>query len=136
MFGHLFAFLVILIGDSGTGKSSLMTRLIKNEFIFGRVSTIGIDFLPKTITIDSRVIKALFWDTGGQERFRSITPNYYLFVSSLRSHSSVNLTSQSTILLEGLMVPFLFTMSQRGHPTTISQDGFMTFNNTQTRMLS
>jgi len=72
-----FLFKVVLIGDSGVGKSNLLTRFTKNEFNIESKSTIGVEFATKTIAIDNKKIKAQIWDTAGQERYRAITSAYY-----------------------------------------------------------
>lgn len=68
---------MILIGDSGVGKSNLLMRFTRNEFNMDSKSTIGVEFANRTITIDSKTIKAQIWDTAGQERYRAITSTYY-----------------------------------------------------------
>ncbi|WP_411023740.1 GTP-binding protein, partial [Salmonella sp. s51228] len=72
-----FLFKVLLIGDSGVGKSSLLLRFADNTFSDSYISTIGVDFKIKTLTLDSKMIKLQIWDTAGQERFRTITSSYY-----------------------------------------------------------
>ncbi|KAL5019567.1 hypothetical protein ScPMuIL_002459 [Solemya velum] len=68
---------VVLAGDSGVGKSNLLSRFTKNEFHLSSRSTIGVEFACKSIEFDSRIIKAQIWDTAGQERFGAITTAYY-----------------------------------------------------------
>jgi small GTP-binding protein len=68
---------VVLIGDSGVGKSNLLMRFTKNEFNSDSKATIGVEFGQRSITIDDKVIKAQLWDTAGQERYRAITSSYY-----------------------------------------------------------
>jgi Ras-related protein Rab-8A len=72
-----FIIRLLTLGDSGIGKSSLLTRYTENEFSETFVSTIGIDFRLKTIEIKGKSVKIQIWDTAGQERFRTITHNYY-----------------------------------------------------------
>jgi Ras-related protein Rab-11A len=85
--------LVVLIGDSGVGKSNLLMRFTKNEFNPDSKSTIGVEFATRSISFENKVIKAQIWDTGntrifivwvifycvlaGQERYRAITSAYY-----------------------------------------------------------
>ena len=64
---------VDLIGDSGVGKSNLLSRFTRNEFNLQTKSTIGVEFATKTIETDGKKIKAQIWDTAGQERYRAIT---------------------------------------------------------------
>ncbi|KAJ1400791.1 Small GTPase superfamily [Sesbania bispinosa] len=72
-----YLFKVVLIGDSGVGKSNLLSRFTKNEFNLESKSTIGVEFATRTLNVDSKVIKSQIWDTAGQERYRAITSAYY-----------------------------------------------------------
>mmetsp|Transcript_67352 Transcript_67352/g.170887 ORF Transcript_67352/g.170887 Transcript_67352/m.170887 type:complete len:213 (+) Transcript_67352:105-743(+) len=72
-----YLFKVVLIGDSGVGKSNLLTRFTKDEFNLESKSTIGVEFATKSIQTNGKVIKAQIWDTAGQERYRAITSAYY-----------------------------------------------------------
>jgi len=68
---------VVLIGDSGVGKSNLLSRFTRNEFNLDSKSTIGVEFATRSIQVDAKTIKAQIWDTAGQERYRAITSAYY-----------------------------------------------------------
>ncbi|CAI8508421.1 hypothetical protein ACO0OL_000645 [Hanseniaspora opuntiae] len=68
---------ILLIGDSGVGKSSLLVRFVDENFSPSFITTIGIDFKIKVIDINGKRIKLQLWDTAGQERFRTITTSYY-----------------------------------------------------------
>lgn len=70
-------FKIIIIGDSGVGKSSILMRYLDDAFTSSFISTIGIDFKIKTIMYNGKRIKLQIWDTAGQERFRTITTAYY-----------------------------------------------------------
>ena len=72
-----FLFKVVLIGDSGVGKSNLLSRFTKNEFNLESKTTIGVEFATKTIETEGKIVKAQIWDTAGQERYRAITSAYY-----------------------------------------------------------
>ena len=72
-----YLFKVVLIGDSGVGKSNLLSRFTRNEFNLESKSTIGVEFATKSIKADGKTIKAQIWDTAGQERYRAITSAYY-----------------------------------------------------------
>ncbi|ENN75044.1 ras-related protein Rab-35 isoform X2 [Dendroctonus ponderosae] len=74
-YDHLFKLLII--GDSGVGKSSLLLRFSDNTFTGSYITTIGVDFKIKTVNIDGQKVKLQIWDTAGQERFRTITSTYY-----------------------------------------------------------
>lgn len=69
--------LVVLIGDSGVGKSNILGRFTRNEFNLDSKSTIGVEFATRTVNVDGKTIKAQIWDTAGQERYRAITSAYY-----------------------------------------------------------
>merc|ERR1711934_713226 len=68
---------LLLIGDSGVGKSCLLCRYSDDVFNNKFITTIGIDFKIRTIELDGKKIKLQIWDTAGQERFRTITQAYY-----------------------------------------------------------
>ncbi len=88
-----YLFKVLLLGDSGTGKSSLILRYTDNTFNSSLVSSIGVDFKVKKKEIDGKIIKIQIvsyifeyndfiliynqWDTAGHEKFRAITTSYY-----------------------------------------------------------
>ncbi|KAI9286044.1 small GTPase [Umbelopsis sp. AD052] len=72
-----YLFKVVLIGDSGVGKTNLLSRFTRNEFNLESKSTIGVEFATRSIQVDSKTIKAQIWDTAGQERYRAITSAYY-----------------------------------------------------------
>lgn len=68
---------ILLIGDSGVGKSSFLSRYVDGNFSDSYISTIGVDFKIANKNIKNKKIKMQIWDTAGQERFRSITTAYY-----------------------------------------------------------
>ncbi|THU44457.1 hypothetical protein C4D60_Mb02t07570 [Musa balbisiana] len=72
-----YLFKVVLIGDSGVGKSNILSRFTRNEFCLESKSTIGVEFATRTLQVEGRIIKAQIWDTAGQERYRAITSAYY-----------------------------------------------------------
>lgn len=72
-----FLFKIVMIGDSGVGKSNLLSRFTRNEFTIECLSTIGVEFATKSVAVDSKSIKAQIWDTAGQERFCAISNVYY-----------------------------------------------------------
>lgn len=72
-----FVFKVVLIGESGVGKSNLLSRFTKNEFSHDSRTTIGVEFSTRTVQLNGLTIKAQIWDTAGLERYRAITSAYY-----------------------------------------------------------
>jgi len=74
---HDYMFKLVLLGDAGVGKSSLLIRFADYEFSESHIATIGVDFRYRTVTIDDRVVKIQIWDTAGQEKFRTIVQAYY-----------------------------------------------------------
>ncbi|KAJ7990305.1 hypothetical protein DPEC_G00298930 [Dallia pectoralis] len=72
-----YLFKLLLIGDSGVGKSCLLLRFADDTYTESYISTIGVDFKIRTIEMEGKMVKLQIWDTAGQERFRTITSSYY-----------------------------------------------------------
>jgi small GTP-binding protein len=72
-----YLFKIVLIGDAGVGKTSIVRRYTDGIFTSAGIPTIGVDFCIKTLQIGSSAVKLQIWDTAGQERFRTITQSYY-----------------------------------------------------------
>ncbi|ORE08298.1 ras-related protein rab-4B-like protein [Rhizopus microsporus var. microsporus] len=72
-----FLLKLLLVGDSGTGKSCLLYHFLENQFKKDSVNTIGMEFGTRIIHIGDKSIKLQIWDTAGQERFRSLTKSYF-----------------------------------------------------------
>lgn len=71
-------FKVIVVGDSGCGKSCLIQRYLTNEFMDEYTVTLGVEYHSKTVKIDGNIsIKLQFWDTAGQEAFHSLVKAFY-----------------------------------------------------------
>ena len=70
-------FKYILIGDLGSGKTSLINRYINDNYVENYICTIGVDFMTKTIKIDNDIVKIQIWDTAGMEKYQNITTSYY-----------------------------------------------------------
>ncbi|KAJ3415092.1 hypothetical protein HDV05_005500 [Chytridiales sp. JEL 0842] len=90
-----FLFKVVLIGDSGVGKSNLLSRFTRNEFNLESKSTIGVEFATRSIQVDGKTIKAQIWDTAGQERYRAITSAYvHIGLIDMKADSRTDLSSR------------------------------------------
>ena len=72
-----YLFKLLIIGESGVGKTCLLLRFTDDSFTANHLTTIGIDFKIKIINLENKLIKLQIWDTAGQERFRTITKTYY-----------------------------------------------------------
>ncbi|VVB13943.1 unnamed protein product [Arabis nemorensis] len=72
-----YVFKLVLIGDSGVGKSQILSRYARNEFSLDSKATIGVEFQTRTLVLDHKSVKAQIWDTAGQERYRAVTSAYY-----------------------------------------------------------
>ncbi|OIR57958.1 MAG: GTPase Rab11/YPT3, small G protein superfamily [Amphiamblys sp. WSBS2006] len=72
-----YLFKMVLVGDSGVGKTNLLSRFTRDEFTMDSKSTIGVEFATKTVKVGDKTVKAQIWDTAGQERYRAITSAYY-----------------------------------------------------------
>ncbi|XP_019448667.1 PREDICTED: ras-related protein RABE1c-like isoform X2 [Lupinus angustifolius] len=81
---------LLLIGDSGVGKSCILLRFSDGSFTTSFITTIGIDFKIRTIELDGKRIKLQIWDTAGQERFRTITTDIRNWIRNIEQHASDN----------------------------------------------
>ena len=72
-----YLFKLLILGESGVGKTCLLLRYADDSFITTHLTTIGIDFKVKIINLENKIIKLQIWDTAGQERFRNISRTYY-----------------------------------------------------------
>ncbi len=68
---------LVVLGDSAVGKTNILLRFTNRTCQMTHISTIGVDFKVKTITLDKTKVKLQIWDTAGQERYRNITEIYY-----------------------------------------------------------
>ncbi|UMM29463.1 hypothetical protein L5515_011811 [Caenorhabditis briggsae] len=75
--GFDYLFKIVLVGDMGVGKTCVVQRFRSGNFVDRQGTTIGVDFTMKTLNVDGKRVKLQIWDTGGQERFRTITQSYY-----------------------------------------------------------
>lgn len=72
-----YLFRLLLVGDSGVGKTCILIRFVENTYTSAYISTIGVDFKVRTLEIDGKKVKLQIWDTAGQERFYTITAPCY-----------------------------------------------------------
>jgi Ras-related protein Rab-8A len=111
---HPLQIKLLLIGDSGVGKSCCLLRFSEDSFTPSFITTIGIDFKIRTIELDGKRVKLQIWDTAGQERFRTITTAYYrgamgiLLVYDVTDERSFNSTSVLHLLRTN-RCPFLLS---------------------------
>ncbi|GIQ90499.1 small GTPase superfamily, Rab type [Kipferlia bialata] len=79
--GKTFLYKLVLLGESAVGKSSLVLRFVRNQFVDFQEPTIGAAFLTQTVNLTQHncVVKFEIWDTAGQERYRSLAPMYYRY---------------------------------------------------------
>jgi len=77
MTSKIFQFKLVLLGESAVGKSSLVLRFVKGQFLEFQESTIGAAFLTQTVCLNETTVKFEIWDTAGQERYHSLAPMYY-----------------------------------------------------------
>ena len=72
-----YLFKIVLVGDAEVGKTSLTQRFAYGTFTNGYISTLGVDFIVKSIPISNSIVKIQAWDTAGQERYSGVRPIYY-----------------------------------------------------------
>lgn len=93
-------FKLLVVGESGVGKTCMLLRFSDNQFDETFLATIGVDFKVKEIVVDEKKIKLQIWDSAGQERFRNITSSYYrncsgiIIVYDITSHESFEKVSE------------------------------------------
>jgi len=105
---------ILVLGESGVGKTSLLLRYVENRFTFNTKSTIGANFLTKRMEVDDKVATCQIWDTAGQERFQGLGTAFYrgsdgvLFVFDVTSRKSFE-------ELEQWKKAFLIQVNQEGN---------------------
>ncbi|KAK0079614.1 hypothetical protein PV325_001011 [Microctonus aethiopoides] len=108
----------MLLGDSGVGKTCLLTRFRDGRFLSGNhISTVGIDFRNKVVTVGDTRIKLQIWDTAGQERFRSVTHAYYRDAHGNKTdcgNDRVVKKEDGKRLADEYQVPFMETSAKTG----------------------
>ncbi|KAL9542935.1 GTPase Ypt2 [Mucor bainieri] len=121
---------LLLIGDSGVGKSCLLLRFSDDSFTPSFITTIGIDFKIRTIELDGKRIKLQIWDTAGQERFRTITTGKYIHLQCCSQKEDGALTQyffSPQLITEVRWVFYLYTtqpMNALLPVNTATQHGF------------
>lgn len=68
---------IVLVGDSGVGKTCLLLRLAEDSFPLSFAATVGVDMKVKQVEVDGKQVKLRIWDTAGQERYKSVAQPYY-----------------------------------------------------------
>ena len=68
---------LVVIGESSVGKTNILSRYCRNEFVKEIKMTIGVEFFTKIVSIEGKTIKFQIWDTAGQERYKSITNSFF-----------------------------------------------------------
>lgn len=133
-----YLYKIVLIGDSGVGKSNLLSRFTRNEFNLESKSTIGVEFATKSVVTQGKVVKAQIWDTAGQERYRALTSAYYrgavgaLLVYDISKRSSFESASRWLKELRDYADPNIIILlvgnkSDLKHLRTITQDEAASF---------
>jgi small GTP-binding protein len=74
---HDYLFKLVLIGDSGVGKTNIISRYVHDRYSANTISTVGIEYSIRNVEIDGKTIKVQIWDTAGQERYRAVPSAYF-----------------------------------------------------------
>ncbi|MBA0778310.1 hypothetical protein Gotri_006185, partial [Gossypium trilobum] len=106
----------VLLGDVGAGKSSLVLRFVKGQFVEFQESTIGAAFFSQTLAVNDATVKFEIWDTAGQERYHSLAPMYYrgaaaaIIVYDMTNQASFERAKNwvQELQAQGSILPFLF----------------------------
>ena len=106
---------LVLIGDSGVGKTAILLRFSDNMFNSSFISTIGIDFRIKTIEVSGKRVKLQIWDTAGQEQFHSVASSYY------RNAHGIMLIYDITSAESFIHISKWVTNISRNAPTNVKQ---------------
>ncbi len=69
---------IVLVGESGVGKTNILSRFCKDEFTANSQSTLGVEFATKIVNVEEKKLRIQIWDTAGQERYKAITNSYYI----------------------------------------------------------
>ncbi|KAE8708833.1 Ras-related protein Rab-5A [Hibiscus syriacus] len=107
---------LVLLGDVGAGKSSLVLRFVKGQFVEFQESTIGASFFSQTLAVNDANVKFEIWDTAGQERYHSLAPMYYrgaaaaIIVYDTTNQASFERAKKwvQELQAQGSILPFLF----------------------------
>ena len=74
---------IVILGESSVGKTNLLSRYLDNKFIEDKPATVGVDFFSKELEIENKIVKTQFWDTAGQEKYKSISKAYYKLANGI-----------------------------------------------------
>lgn len=68
-----------MVGESGVGKTNILTRFLKDKFFINQPNTIGVEFSTKIVELEGEKVKFMLWDTAGQEKYRAVVSAYYRY---------------------------------------------------------
>lgn len=114
-----YIFKIVVIGDPAVGKTSMMCRYTDNKFYEEHLTTIGVDFKIKTLTIGEKKVKLNIWDTAGQERFSSIVESYFrgakgvICVFSFENRKSFTAISKWLDRIEPYLIPRIILVGNK-----------------------
>ena len=128
---------ILIVGDSGVGKSCIQSRFTNETFEDDHSPTIGVEFATKTITINNNKVKLQIWDTAGQEGFRSITRSFYrnadgvLLVYNIKDRTSFDnckfwlneIRQNSTLDVLIYLIGNQLDLDETGHRSVVFQEG-------------
>eukprot|EP00160_Parvularia_atlantis_P016452 Unigene5223_Nuclearia_a/m.16036 Unigene5223_Nuclearia_a/g.16036 ORF Unigene5223_Nuclearia_a/g.16036 Unigene5223_Nuclearia_a/m.16036 type:complete len:237 (-) Unigene5223_Nuclearia_a:135-845(-) len=112
---HDYLFKVVLCGDSGVGKSNILGRYTKGEFLENVPTTIGVEFTTKATTYEGKSLAIQIWDTAGQERFNAIAKSYYR--GAVGAFIVYDICKRAT--LESVEKRWLSQLKQHTHPSIV-----------------
>ncbi|XP_033104509.1 ras-related protein Rab-9A-like, partial [Anneissia japonica] len=127
---------VVLLGDGGVGKSSLMNRFISDKFDSLSFHTIGVEFLNKDINVDGENYTMQIWDTAGQERFKSLRTPFYrgsdcclltFSVDDLKSFKNLTMWQKEFLFYADVQNPDTFPFVVLGNKVDVSESDRQVF---------
>ncbi|MCD9560086.1 Ras- protein Rab-5 [Datura stramonium] len=110
---------LVLLGDMGAGKSSLVIRFVKGQFLEFQESTIGAAFFSSTVSVNNSTVKFEIWDTAGQERYHSLAPMYYRGAAAAIIVYDITSTNNNQMGLMKAILGFLLVGQYIGNPNMV-----------------